>query len=69
MGNAITPVTFPYILTVKERYIPLDYFRMGIIEEISFFFFDVVDPAFNQKSCAEMMQKLKIKVRGTRKKD
>ena len=26
---------------VKERYNPLDYFRMGIIEEISFFFFDV----------------------------
>ena len=32
---------FPYILMVKERYNPLDYFRMGIIEEISFFFFDV----------------------------
>ena len=28
-------ITFPYIFTVKERYNPLDYFRMGIIEEIS----------------------------------
>ena len=26
---------------VKEIDNPLDYFRMGIIEEISFFFFDV----------------------------
>ena len=35
IGSAITPIIFPYILTVKERYNPLDYFRMGIIEEIS----------------------------------
>ena len=25
----------------QKKYNPLDYFRMGIIEEISFFFFDV----------------------------
>ena len=28
-------ITFRYIFTVKERYNPLDYFSMGIIEEIS----------------------------------
>ena len=39
---------FPYILTVKERYNPLDYFCMGIIEEISLFFFDMEDPVGNQ---------------------
>ena len=38
---------FPYILTVKERY-NLDYCPMGIMEEISFFFFDVEDPVRNQ---------------------
>ena len=27
---------------------PLDYFRMGNIEEVSFFFFDVEDPVRNQ---------------------
>ena len=50
MGSAITPITFPYILTAKERYNPLDYFRMGIIEEI------MEDPTRNQKLCAEMMR-------------
>ena len=49
MGSAITAITFPYFLTDKERYNPLDYFRMGIMEEIRFFFFDVEDPARNQK--------------------
>ena len=48
MGSAITPVIFPYILTGKERHNPLDYFRMGIIAEISFFFFEVEDPVRNQ---------------------
>ena len=48
MGSTITPIIFPYILTVKERYNPLDYFRMGIIEETIFFFFDVEDPLRNQ---------------------
>ena len=42
---------------------PLDYFHMRIIEEISFFFFNVEDSVRNQKLCAEMMRKLKIKVR------
>ena len=41
MGSAITAITFPYFLTDKERYNPLDYFRMAIIEELRFFFFDV----------------------------
>ena len=36
------------ILTVKETHKPLDYFRMGIVEEISFFFFAVEDPVRNQ---------------------
>ena len=51
----------------KEDYNPLDYFRMEIIEEISFFF-DREDPARSQKLCAEMMQKLKSKVRRWRRK-
>ena len=46
-----------------QRHNPLDYFRMGIIEEISFFSFDVEDRARSQK-CAEMMRKLKNKVPG-----
>ena len=50
----MTPIIFLYILTVKERYNPLDRFCMGIIVEISFFFFAVEDPACNQKLCAEI---------------
>ena len=57
MGSAITAITFPYFLTDKERYNPLDYFRMGIIEELRFFFFDMEDPARNQKLC-EMMRNI-----------
>ena len=57
MGSAITAITFPYFLTDKERYNPLDYFRMGIIEELRFFFFDMEDPARNQKMC-EMMRNI-----------
>ena len=53
MGSTITAITFPYFLTDKERYNPLDYFRMGIIEELRFFFFDVEDPAHNQKLCVK----------------
>ena len=53
MGSAITAITFPYFLTDKERYNPLDYFRMGIIEALRFFFFDVEDPACNQKLCVK----------------
>ena len=37
MGSAITPINFPCILTVKERYNPPDYFREGIIGDKSFF--------------------------------
>ena len=44
---------FLYILTVQESYNTLDYFCMGIIEKISFFFFDVEDPVRNQNFCAE----------------
>ena len=47
MGNAITTITFPYFLTDKERYNPLDCFRMRIREESRFFFFDVEDPTLN----------------------
>ena len=46
-GSTITAITFPYILTDKESYSPLDYFRMAIIEELRYFFFDVEDPARN----------------------
>ena len=37
MGSTITAITFPYFLMDKERYNLLDYFRMGIIEEIDSF--------------------------------
>ena len=57
MGSAITTITFPYFLTDKERYNLLDCFRMRIIEESRFFFFDVEDPALNQKLC-EMMRNI-----------
>ena len=40
---------------------------MEIIEETSFFFFDVEDPDRNQKLYAEMMRKLKNKVRVLRR--
>ena len=42
-GSTITAITFPQFLTDKERYNPLDYFRMGIIEELRIFFFGVED--------------------------
>ena len=50
----------------KENYNPLNYFRMGIIEMISFFFFDVEDPARCQKLWTGMIRKLKNKVHGLR---
>ena len=53
MGSAITAITFPYFLTDKEKYNPLDYFRIGIIEEVRFFFFDVEDRASDQKLCVK----------------
>ena len=34
----------------KENHNPLNYFHMGIIEEIRFFFFDMEDPAHSQKT-------------------
>ena len=49
MGSAITAIYFSYILTDKERYNPPDYFGRGNIEERRFFFFDIEDPAYNQK--------------------
>ena len=45
MGRAITAITFPYFLMDKEKHNRLGYFRLGITEEIRFFFFDVEDPA------------------------
>ena len=68
MGSAITAITFPYFLMNKEIYNPLDHFRMGIIEEIRFFFFDMEDLACNQKLCAKWCEKLKHKVCGLRRK-
>ena len=58
MGSAITTITFPYFLTDRERYNLLDCFRMQMIEELRLFFFDVEDPALNQKLC-EMIQNIK----------
>ena len=63
MGSAITPINFPCTLTVKERYNPRDYFREGIIEEINLWFISSMC-----KNDAKMMRKLKIKVRGMRRK-
>ena len=59
MESAITTITFPYFLTGKERYNLLDCFRMRIIEKLRFFFFDVEDPALNQKLC-EMMRNIDV---------
>ena len=59
---------FFVFLTDKGRYNPLDYFRMEIIEEIRFFFFSVENPVHNQSLSAEMVRKLKNKVRGLRRK-
>ena len=53
MGSAIATNTFPYLLIDKERYNLLDCFRMRIIEDLRFFFFDVEDPALNQKLCVK----------------
>ena len=64
IGSAIIAITFPYFLMDKEKYNRLDYFRLGIIEEIRFFFLDVEDPARNQKLCAKWCKKLKNKVSG-----
>ena len=55
MGSTITAIIFPYFLTDKDNL--LDYSHMWIIEEIELFFFDVEDPARNQKLCAKMMRK------------
>ena len=43
------------IFWLTEIYNLLDSFRVRIIEEIRLFFFDVEDPARDQKLCAEMM--------------
>ena len=67
MGSAITEITFPSFLTGRERYNPLYYIHMRIMEEIRFFFFDVEDPAHNQKLC-EMMRNIENKVFGLRRK-
>ena len=55
MRSTITTIIFPYFFTDNERYDSLDYFGIEIIEEMRFFFFDVEDPARNQKFYAEMM--------------
>ena len=52
MERAITAIIFPYFLTDKERYNPLDYVGVKIIE-IKLFFLDVEEPARNQKLCAK----------------
>ena len=53
MGSATTTITFPYLLTDKERYNLLDCFRMRIAEESRFFSSDVEDPAVNRKLCVK----------------
>ena len=52
----------------KEDHNPLHCFRMGIIEEISFFFFDVEDPARSQRTICKNDAKLKKKDAWTAKK-
>ena len=61
-GSTITAIIFQYFLTDKERYNPLNYFRMGIIEELKIFFFGVEDPARNQELCVKWREILKNKV-------
>ena len=65
MESAITAIIFQYFLTDKERYNPLDYVGVKIIE-IKLFFLDVEEPARNQKLCAKWCEKLKNKVCGLR---
>ena len=52
----------------KDDYNALDSFRMGIIEKISFFFLDEKDLFCRQKLWTGIMQRLKNKVRGMRRK-
>ena len=62
MGSAIAAITFPHFLTDKERYNLLNYFRMGIIEEIRFFFFDVKDPVRKiEKQGVRIAKKMRLK--------
>ena len=60
-GSTITAITFSNFITKrglpgssydreKEDHNPLDHFLMGIIEEISFFFFDKEDAVRHQKT-------------------
>ena len=67
MGSDVTTITFPYFLTDKERYNLLDCFRMRIIEESRFFFFDVEDPALNQ-NCVKWCEISKNRVFGLQRK-
>ena len=63
LNNILTKGVWLDLPTSKKKdYNPLDYFRMGIIDEISFFFFDVENTAHFQKLLAGMMQKLKDKM-------
>ena len=60
MGSAITSLPLLFHIFDRQRKIysnALKYFGIRIREEI-FFFFDVEDPARNQKLCAEMMRKI-----------
>lgn len=51
----------------KEDYDSLDYFRMGIIQEVSLFFFDVEELAHHQEMWVGMIQILKKNARGLRR--
>ena len=68
LSSAITAITFPYFLSDKERYNPLDYILMGVMEQIKFFFFDVEDATRNQKLCVKWCEILKNKVCRLRRK-
>ena len=50
LNNILTKGVWLDLSTSKKKdYNPLDYFRMGIIDEISFFFLDVENTAHCQK--------------------
>ena len=78
MESTITTITFPYFLTDRERYNLLDCFRVRIMDELRFFFFDEEDPALNQNLCVKWCdiskngvwiakKKVKIYIRHSRK--
>ena len=47
--EALSPQFIFHIFWLTKKDNPPDYFGMGNVEERRFFFFDIEDPAYNQK--------------------